>query len=271
MFKKLNVKLLNKLYEQTFHSNHIRFQYGSNYNFRKGSKFNQSWTLMPYLFPISRYLVLNGNIGDLDSSALHGFLSMCASVYDIVWWIPGPLELSHPTKCMFSRLDQMREIALSIDGTIIVGSKSESTLYEHNTVILSTTGWGTSSKYDKNVHHYTSGSDKLESLDVNTMASCEEKWIRKRIHANSGIQTLLFTHHDVSEETNLTLNANKHVNVHLCGNTQPISGLKSKSVWFGCNPFFYKGSVYNSYSPIAIVEVKCKPFNGGSSSPLILS
>jgi hypothetical protein len=265
----LEISKFNKLYTNFMYPNHVRFQYGSNYMFTKHSKFNG--VLFPYLIPISQYLVLNGNVGDLNSISLRKFLNVCSQVYEKIWWIPGPLELSHPTQCMFQRLDQMRCIANSVDGNgiIYVGAKSDIFLYEHNLTILSTTGWGTSSVLDSNVKHYNPLTDSVQSVNIHTMARCEEAWLNDRVLANSHTQTLVFTHHYMPFRSTV-----KSVSVQLSGNVRPSSGFIYNSLpWFGSNPYFefnrshkkygkHEKDTYTkftSYSPIAICEVKCGP------------
>ncbi len=249
------MRYLSRLSLMTRQQGYTRFQYASNFHIKRKED------LLPfdaYFYPIAENLVLNGNVGVVYSEATYKFLRMCTKVYERIWWIPGPLELSHPTKCMSSQFDKMRELVDALDGTVYLGSKSSIVLPKTDLSILATTSWGTESDLDTTVRWFESTSGKAKPLnpeDLLYLAECEHTWMSQKLTERPKYKKLVFTHHE--PDAQFMARYGKQVEAVLLGNRSSISGsLRKGAPWLGCNPFLVNGVKSSGYVPYAFYETK---------------
>ncbi len=262
------MRYLSRLNALTRTPGYTRFQYASNFHF------GNEETSVPFdacLYPVAENLVLNGNVGIVDSEVTFKFLRRCAKTYERVWWIPGPLELSHPTECMSVQFDKMQELVDAIDGTVYIGSKSNLVLPQTDLQIIATTGWGAPSDLDTTVRWFDSEDGKPKLInqdDLDTLSDDEHTWITRKLGERPKYKKLVFTHHDLDNK--FLVRNGKSIEATLFGNRTTMSGTAKKGTpWIGCNPFVVNGARSSSYIPFAFYETKSeqRPPRGGGSSP----
>jgi len=75
-----------------------------------------------FIKPVAPILVLNGNIGAPQNYQTNAFIDHCAKYWDVVLYVPGPLELKnnaeHNMKAMNALADKYKNVHLMADKTI---------------------------------------------------------------------------------------------------------------------------------------------------------